>query len=480
MQITRPLPDEQRRKRSVVSLVRPGAWIITGVSMNGLGPDASSRAFPTEVDAVVCGGGPGGSTFATLMARMGHRVVVFERDRFPRFHIGESLLPWNVPVFERIGVLSKLKAAGLQVKCGARFYHQGSSLARPVLFANGIDSDHPSSFQVKRAEFDALLLNHARESGATVFEEVHVTEVLFSAAGKRARGVKMLLKGECEPRAVDAKVVVDATGRDAFLSRQLGGRRRDPLLDRSAAFAHYDTFRRAEGPAGGDIVIVTTPDGWWWLIPFSDGSVSVGIVMPSRRFKERQGTVEQLFEESVLATPEVHELLTGSKRTMDVQAIADYSYSTPRISGDGFCLVGDAACFLDPVFSTGVLLAMASAELAADVASRALRAKGRVDASDFRRFERTYRGAIRRFERFVHGFYEPHVLETFYTPAPNPWMERGVTTVLGGGVFSPRLEARFWIFAFHVCTAFMRVQQALRGRGAFEQATGIVEREDVP
>jgi flavin-dependent dehydrogenase len=456
-------------------------WIIKGVSLNGLEKEnASPRVFPAEADAVICGGGPGGSTFATLMARMGHTAVVFEREKFPRFHIGESLLPWNVPLFERIGVLSKLKAVGSQVKLGARFYHQGSSFTRPVLFANGIDRDHPSSFQVKRAEFDALLLDHARESGAAVFEEARVTEVLFSAEGSRARGVNVLLKGESEPRTVNAKLVVDATGRDALLSRHLGGRRRDPLLDRSAAFAHYDTFRRAEGPTGGDIVIVTTPDGWWWLIPFSDGSVSVGIVMPSRRFKERQGSVEQLFEESALATPEVRELLAGSKCTMDVQAIADYSYSTPRISGDGFCLVGDAACFLDPVFSTGVLLAMTSAEHAAGAASRALNAKGRVDASDFRSFERTYRGAIRRFERFVHGFYKPHVLETFYTPAPNRWIERGVTTVLGGGVFYPTVEARVWIFAFHACTALMKVLQALRGRGAFERATGILEPEKAP
>ncbi len=451
------------------------------VSVNGLGQEnASAGAFPGEADAVVCGGGPGGSTFATLMARMGHRVVVFEREKFPRFHIGESLLPWNVPLFERIGVLSKLKASGPQVKRGARFYHQGSSFTRPVLFANGIDSDHPSSFQVKRAEFDALLLDHARESGAAVFEEARVTDVLFSADGKRARGVKVLLKGESEPRTVNAKVVVDATGRDALLSRNLGGRRRDPLLDRSAAFTHYDTFRREEGPTGGDIVIVTTPEGWWWLIPFSDGSVSVGIVMPSRRFKERQGSVVQLFEESLLATPEVHELLAGSKRTMDVQAIADYSYATPRISGDGFCLVGDAACFLDPVFSTGVLLAMQSAEIAASSVDHALRAKGRVDASDFRSFERTYRGAIRRFERFVHGFYQPHVLETFYTPAPSVWIARGVTTVLGGGVFHPTFKVRLWIFSFHVCAAFIRVLQALRGRGAFERATGIVVSERMP
>jgi flavin-dependent dehydrogenase len=436
--------------------------------------------FPAEADAVVCGGGPGGSTFATLMARMGYRTVVLEREKFPRFHIGESLLPWNVPLFERIGVLPKLKAAGPQVKRGARFYHQGSSFTRPVVFANGIDGDHPSSFQVKRAEFDALLLQHTRESGAAVFEEARVTEVLFSADGKRARGVKVLLKGEDEPRSVEAKVVVDATGRDALMARHLGGRRRDPLLDRSAAFAHFDTFKRAEGPTGGDIVVVTTPDGWWWLIPFADGSVSVGIVMPSRRFKERPGTVEQLFEESVARTPEVNDLLSGSKRTMDVQAIADYSYSTPRISGDGFCLVGDAACFLDPVFSTGVLLAMESAELAASSVDRALRSKGRVDAADFRDFEKIYRGAVRRFAGFVHGFYQPHMLETFYTPAPNPWIERGVTTVLGGGVFHPTLEARFWILAFHVSAALVRVVQALRGRGAFERATGIVETQEEP
>jgi flavin-dependent dehydrogenase len=451
------------------------------VSRKSPGEDnARGEVFPAEADAVVCGGGPGGSTFATVMARMGHRTVVFEREKFPRFHIGESLLPWNVPLFERIGVLSKLKAAGPQVKLGARFYHQGSSFTRPVVFANGIDREHPSSFHVKRAEFDMLLLDHARESGAAVFQEARVLEVLFGADGRRARGVKVLLEGESEPRTVEAKVVVDATGRDALLSRHLGGRRRDPLLDRSAAFAHYDTFRRAEGPTGGDIVVVTTPDGWWWLIPFSDGSVSVGIVMPSRRFKEREGTVERFFEESVSATPEVRDLLAGSKRTMDVQAIADYSYSTPRISGDGFCLVGDAACFLDPVFSTGVLLAMESAELAASAVDRALRAKGRVDAADFRGFEKIYRRAIRRFAVFVHGFYQPHVLETFYTPAPNLWIQRGVTTALGGGVFYPDWKARLWMAAFHVCAAGIRVLQAVRGRGAFEKATGIVESGEGP
>ena len=440
---------------------------------DGPGAPRSPQAPPSgDFDVVVCGGGPGGSTFATLMAR-GVLRRPFERERFPRFHIGESLLPWNVPLFERIGVLSKLKASGPQVKLGARFYHQGSDFTRPVLFANGIDRDHPSAFQVKRAEFDALLLDHARESGATVIEGARVTEVLFSerATGARREGAP---EEESEPRSVTAKVVVDATGRDALLSRRLGGRRRDPLLDRSAAFAHYDTFRRAEGPTGGDIVVVTTPDGWWWLIPFSDGSVSVGIVMPSRRFKERPGTVEQLFEESVAETPEVRRPPRGTGR-VDVQAIADYSYSTPRISGDGFCLVGDAACFLDPVFSSGVLLAMESAELAASRRPRAPQ-QGRVDAADFAdREDLPARDpAIRRL---VHGFYQPHVLETFYSESPVPLITGAVTTVLAGAVFRPGLRSRIGAAAFHLAALLIWLKQRAAGAGAFERATGLLERE---
>lgn len=432
----------------------------------------SSSAVPETVDAIVCGGGPAGSSFATFLAKSGHSVVLFEREKFPRFHIGESLLPWNIPLLERLGVLDKVRAAGMQVKLGARFYHQGTEFIRPVKFADGMDSDHPSSFQVKRADFDKLLLDHSRESGAAVFEEAKVEEVLFD--GERARGVRVTLKGESEPRTVSAKVVVDATGRDALMSRKLGGRRRDPALDRSAAFAHYDTFKRTEGPSGGDIVVVTTPDGWWWLIPFSDGSVSVGIVMPSERFKTRTGSVDQLFEESVANSPQVSDLLENSKRTTEIRAIADYSYKTATFSGDGFCLVGDAACFLDPVFSTGVLMAMTSADLAAQTVDRSLKSKGRVDGRDFKEYTRIYRKGIARFTRFVHGFYQPHMLETFYTESPNFWISRAVTTVLGGGVFFPTLRARFWTAMFHACAAFVWVVQKFRGAGEFQRGTGLV------
>jgi flavin-dependent dehydrogenase len=429
-----------------------------------------------DLDAVVCGGGPAGSTFATTLARAGRRVAIFEREKFPRFHIGESLLPWNVPLLERIGALHKVHTEGMQVKLGARFYHQGTDKTRFVRFVDGMDDRHPSAFQVKRGDFDKLLLDHARESGAAVFEEAKVEEVLWEGAeGGRARGVRVRLPGETAPREVRARFVADATGRDALLSRKLGGHRRDPQLDRSAAFAHFDTFNRAEGSTGGDIIVITTPDGWWWMIPFSDGTVSVGIVMPSRRFKQRKGSVEDLFNESIANAPELRAHLGAGRRKTEVYAIADYSYCASKITGNGFCLIGDAACFLDPVFSTGVLLAMTAGEMAGTQVSAALARKGRVDAADLRRFEKVYLKGADRFRRFVHGFYQPHFLETFYADAPSRNLVGVVTTLLGGGVFEPDLRTRTWMALFYACVGLMRVQHWARGAGEFARGTGIVE-----
>ena len=439
---------------------------------------ADADASLKDLDAIVCGGGPAGSTFATTLARAGRKVALFERETFPRFHIGESLLPWNVPLLERIGALHKVRTEGMQVKFGARFYHQGTDKTRFVRFIDGMDDRHPSAFQVKRGDFDKLLLDHARESGAAVFEQAKVEEVLWEGAeGSRARGVRVRLAGESQPREVAARFVADATGRDALLSRRLGGHRRDPQLDRSAAFAHFDGFNRAEGPTGGDIIVITTPDGWWWMIPFSDGTVSVGIVMPSQRFKKRTGSVEELFNASIANAPELRTHLGSGKRTTEVHAIADYSYCASKIAGDGFCLIGDAACFLDPVFSTGVLLAMTAGEMAGTQVSASLARKGRVDARDLRRFQKVYLKGASRFRRFVHGFYQPHFLETFYSDAPNRNLVGVVTTLLGGGVFEPDLKTRAWMTAFYACVGFMKIQHLARGAGEFARGTGIVEPE---
>lgn len=435
--------------------------------------ETNAPEVPGRVDAVVCGGGPAGSTVATVLARHGRSVLVLERERFPRFHVGESLLPYNLPLLERIGALEKVRAAGFQVKLGARFYHQGSERTRIVKFARGVDPGLPSAFQVKRAEFDKLLLDHARSSGVTVVEGARVEEAVFDASG-RATGVRFRTEGDTAPREVAASVVFDATGRDALLSRRFGGRVKDPLLDRSAVFAHFDRFERADGGEGGDIVIVTTPDGWWWLIPFSDGAVSVGQVMPSRRFKERTGSLTELFESSLETTPEVKRLLPGARRTTDVHAIGDYSYSTPTTYGDGFCLLGDAARFLDPVFSTGVLVAMTSGEIQGHAAAKALERKGRVDAADLAPGDVVLTRAVDWFGRYVHGFYTPHLLETFYTKAPNDWIERGVTSVLAGAVFFPSVKARALDRIFHACVGLTWVVQRFRGPGEFERAAGLL------
>lgn len=429
--------------------------------------------LPVEVDAIVCGGGPGGSTAATVLAQAGRSVVLFERERFPRFHIGESLLPFNLPLLERIGALAKVKAAGAQVKMGARFYHQGTEATRFVKFANGVDRGYESAFQVKRAEFDDLLLRHSEENGVKVFEETRVEEVLFE--GERATGVRVKLAGETELRTVKAKVVIDATGRDALLSKKYGSRERDPNLERVAVFTHVDAFDRAPGAEGGDIVIITTRDGWWWFIPFSDGTASVGLVMPTARFAKKTGNAEQFFDAAIAQTPEVRHLLRDSKMTMKPQVIADYSYSAARFAGDGWVLVGDAAGFLDPVFSTGVLLAMRSGELAAEAAAHAIAKRGVVVEADFLPVTKKYEAAVERFRRFVYGFYKPHVLETFYTKSPNRLIEAGVTTVLAGGVFEPTWKARFWAGLFHLATHSFRLRQAFRGAGAFEGAAGLVQ-----
>lgn len=428
------------------------------------------NSLPEKLDAVICGGGPAGATAAIVLARAGHKVALFEREHFPRFHIGESLLPENVPLFARLGVLQKIESAGFQKKFGARFYHQGTERKRLVRFARSIDSSRPLAFQVKRAEFDKLMLDHARECGAMVFEGARVEDALWE--GGTATGVRVRLEGEAAPREIPAAVVFDATGRDALFSRKLGGRTRDPRLDRSSAFAHYDRFERAEGPEAGDIIILTTPDGWWWLIPLSDGSVSVGVVMPSKRFKERSGSVTDLFESSLAATPEVAALLGGAKRTTDVHAIADYSYRTAETHGDGFCLLGDAACFLDPVFSSGVLLAMVSAELQASAAARALSKRGAVTRRDFSPGDKVMRRGIGKFRKYVHGFYEPPLLETFYTKAPNEWIERGVTYVLAGGVFFPSLRARLLDAVFHGFVRLTAFRQRRNGCGEFARAAG--------
>lgn len=394
-------------------------------------------------DAVVIGGGPAGSTVATVLARAARRVLVLEKERFPRFHVGESLLPYSLPIFERLGVAEKIRAAGYQKKYGAFFWNDVTGNGtRPVAFEDGFDDRHPMAYQVKRAEFDELLLRHAEASGAEVRQETEVSDVLFEEG--RAVGVRAHLADGSE-EDIRARAVVDASGQGAFLSKKLGTRRFDSKLKRAALFAHYEGIRWPADARPGDILLPVAEGVWYWIIPFSDGTMSVGAVYdPALARDSGAPTLEQRFEWLLARSTRMPELLRGARRSSPVFAISDYSATSGKMAGDGYVLVGDAATFLDPVFSTGVFLALATGERAAKAVDEALRRHGRLDAGDLARYERETKKLFARFRRFVYGFYDPVFFEAFCTPDPPERMRRAVTTVLAGGVESPPLAMKLW------------------------------------
>ena len=412
-------------------------------------------------DAVVIGGGPGGSTVATVLARAGRKVTLLEREKFPRFHVGESLLPYNLPIFERLGVAEKVRSAGFREKRGAYFWNEESGGIRPVNFATGVDDKHPSAYQVKRADFDQLLLSHAEESGSEVREETAVARVLFE--GDRAVGVIARPRGGTDEE-IRARVVVDASGQDALLSRQLGTRRFDARLKRAALFAHHEGFRWPENHRPGDILLPVDRGVWYWIIPFSDETCSVGAVFePSltQRGAGEKTSLEDRLDWLLARSARMTELLAGSRRTSRVFGISDYSTSSARAAGEGWALVGDAATFLDPVFSTGVFLAMAMGERAAQRIDRALERPGTVRAADLQPYSREARRLVSRFRRFVYAFYDPVFFEAFCSKEPFDKMRAAVTTILSGGVERIPLASRIWIELVFLSVGFDRFRRKL-------------------
>ena len=420
--------------------------------------------MPEFYDAIVIGGGPAGSTVATMLARAGRSVAVLEKEKFPRFHVGESLLPFNLPIFEKLGVAEKIRQAGYQEKYGAFFWNEQTGGTRPVVFENAWDDRHPMAYHVKRAEFDDLLLRHAESSGAVVREETPVRDVLFE--GKRAVGVVARERGG-EDREIRAKVVVDASGQSAFLSGKLGSRRFDRKLKRAAVFAHYEGVPRAPGKQAGDILLPIDDGVWYWIIPFSDGTSSIGAVFDPVLTRGPEGeNLEGKFERLIVKSARMTELLGSGRRTSKVFGISDFSASSARLAGDGYVLIGDAATFLDPVFSTGVFLAMATGVMAAESIDAALARSGRVNAADFRRYEKKANKLFGRFRKFVYAFYDPVFFEAFCSKDPFDRMRAAVTSTLAGGVERVPFRASFWMTLMFLGIGFDRFQRKLRARFA--------------
>ena len=383
-----------------------------------------------DFDFAVAGGGPAGSSAAISLAQRGHSVVLFERDPFPRFHIGESLLSTANDAFAALGVVEKMDAACFPDKWGARlFTHDGQS-GRGVDFSDVTEVTKPKTVQVCREEFDKILLDRARELGVDVREGFRVTDCEFGpdAALLDVAGAEQGASSRMRVRAL-----VDATGRYGLIARKFNLRRDEPLLANIAIFSHYKNVPRLAGDRPDDIRLVARADaGWFWLIPISKELVSVGVVLPKNLFMGLpKVSNEEALDRAIADTPILMELMRDATREWPVRVEKDFSYSASTYAGDRWILAGDAGSFLDPVFSTGVSIAM---ESGIEAAAELDRAKERNDfsARRFAAFSRRQRKRFRTFRRFVVGFYTPQFRDLFFDPHPPRHIFRAVVTVLAG------------------------------------------------
>jgi flavin-dependent dehydrogenase len=380
-----------------------------------------------DFDFAVAGGGPAGCSAAITLAQRGHSVVLFERDTFPRFHIGESLLATANDHFAALGVAETIAAAGFPEKWGARlFTHDGQS-GRGVNFADVTEVRRPQTYQVPRAEFDRILLERAKELGVAVREGVRVTACDFAPDA----AIVDIANGTAS--RVRVRAMVDATGRNGLIARKYSLRTDEPLLANIAIFSHYSNVPRLSDGCPNDIRIVARNDsGWFWMIPISDELMSVGVVLPRTLFLQMpEGTNEERLERALADTPVVAELMRGAKREWPVRVEKDFSYSASTYAGDRWILAGDAGSFLDPVFSTGVSIAMESGIEAATELDRALK-RDDFSARSFAAFSRRQRKRFRTFRRFVIGFYTPQFRDLFFSPEPPQQLFRAVVTILAG------------------------------------------------
>lgn len=400
-------------------------------------------------DAIVIGGGPGGSTVGALLGQAGRRVCVLEKERFPRFHVGESLLPYNLDLFARLGVLPELERRDRWMKKeGAVFSNADGSVRQTYYFSNTLSGDHTYAWHVERAAFDHLLLRNAARLGAEVREGWRVTEPIRD--GARVVGVRATDPAGAA-HALHAAVVVDASGRDTFLAGEFGLKTTHPAMRKGACFAHFDGVPRGAGRDAGNIILITGADGWAWVIPFASGRTSVGLVLHARRWKERTPgeTLETFFDATAARIPVLADLLRPARRVGPVHPIGDISYTSRAFAGPGWVLVGDAAVFLDPIFSTGVYLAMVGGELVADAIADACARGATIDATTFRAYDRRIHRAHKVFFPLIEGFYDPAFFDRFTQPVFKFRIQSAMTSVLAGDVFRwwpqrPLLSA-FWL-----------------------------------
>jgi flavin-dependent dehydrogenase len=385
---------------------------------------------PYDFDFAVAGGGPAGTSAAISLGQRGHAVVLFERETFPRFHIGESLLSTANDAFATLGVTERIEGACFPAKWGARLYTHDGQSGRYVDFANAREITRPQTYQVCRQKFDCILLERAREMGVKVREGCHVTACEFTPD---AAILDVVSRTDDMRSRVRVRALVDATGRAGLIARKFNLRTEEPRLANIAIYSHYTCVPRLEGQRPDDIRLVARSDaGWFWLIPISKELTSVGVVLPKTLYRRlSNGSSEETLNRTISDTPIVAGLMREARREWPVRVEKDFSYSASTYAGHRWVLAGDAGSFLDPVFSTGVSIAMESGIEAGAELHRAMM-RNDFSAPSFKKFSRRQHRRFRRFRRFVVGFYTPQFRDIFFNPQPPRLIFRSVVTILAG------------------------------------------------
>ncbi len=419
---------------------------------------ASNGAF----DCIVIGGGPAGATCATLLAKHGRRVLLLEAATFPRHHIGESLMPHTYWTFKRLGMLEKLNASHFPRKESVQFISPSGQESQPFYFWDRDPNEWSITWQVRRDEFDRMMLDNAREAGVEVREGVRVREVLFE--GEHALGVTALIDGQIAE--FRGRVTIDATGTAGLLSRQLNMRFGDAKLKNGAIYAYYQNAQRDEGRNAGATLVIHTQNnnGWFWFIPLPDEITSIGVVAPPNYlFTGRGDNPLKTLEKEIAGTPALARRLVNATRVSGHYVISDFTYRSKRLAGDGWIMIGDAFCFLDPIYSTGLMFALTSGEWAADSIHEALAADD-LSPGRLAPWGARYVDGVHRLRQLVYTFYD----KTFSFAAfirKHPEYRDAVTRLLIGDVFHEDAGE-----VFHVLKDWTKLPEPIEVEGAGENS----------
>lgn len=399
---------------------------------------------PQECDVLVIGGGPAGTTIAPLLVEKGYRVVLLEKARHPRFHVGESLLPANMPLFERMGIAEEVKAIGME-KWGAEFISPQHGMAQTFHFADAWDKSQPYAYQVKRAEFDDVLIRNAAKKGVEVHECCKAKAIDFLPDNSGA--VIRAQHDDGREQTWKARFVVDASGRDTFLANRFQIKHRNPKHNSSAIYGHFSGAIRHEGQAEGNISIFWFEHGWFWFIPMMNDVTSIGMVTWPYFMKTRgQRSIEQFLRDGIAMCPPLAERLKMATLVNEVEATGNFSYVSERNHGANYLLLGDAYAFIDPVFSSGVLLAMNSGVIGAEAIDTCLSKPAAAPAA-LKRFDELMKHGPKEFSWFIYRVTNPIMRDFFMYPKNIFRVKEALLSVLAGDIFGKTpIWRSIWMF----------------------------------